>query len=147
MTYREQEVRERPIKAIELRCYCDAPAEVNCDSCRRPRCAAHVAEGLCSRCSVVINRALDKDRARRWEVSVASGVAVTVGALVLKLFAISLAGPPLAVGGIVLLRRLRRRTLVKELRAPLALSTGDVAAPVEHEEPFPTAPPPRSGYP
>lgn len=147
MTYREQAFRELPVKRLELRCYCEAPAEVNCDSCRRPRCARHVAAGLCSRCSVVISRALVKDSGRRWILGGGAGVVFTVGTLVVKLFALSLAGLPIALLSAELLRRARRRHLVTTLRAPLALSTGDVSAPVEHEEPFPSAPPPPPGYP
>lgn len=145
MTYREQEVRELPVRALELRCYCEAPAEVNCASCRRPRCAAHVAAGLCSRCTVVIERAMAKDSGRRWTLGGGAGVVVTLGALIVKLFPLALAGLPIALVTAEALRRARRRHLIETLRAPLALSTGDVTASAEYEEPFPSAPAPPHG--
>lgn len=86
-----------------------------------------------------------KDSGRRWTLGGGAGVVVTLGALIVKLFPLALAGLPIALVTAEALRRARRRHLIETLRAPLALSTGDVTASAEYEEPFPSAPAPPHG--
>jgi hypothetical protein len=143
VTYREQEYTERPGASLVLRCYCDAPAEVNCATCRRARCAQHVQRGLCSRCASAVERELSASSSKRWWISTSAGFAFAFAMLMLEAFGrgslgLMFVGLPIAVTLGEVLRRRARARLMRELRPKLATTVGELPPPPS-EEPFPEA--------
>lgn len=127
MVYREQKyVERRGTAVVHIRCYCDAPTTVRCITCRRARCAQHVVRGLCSRCSVAIQRGLDADSNARWWIAGIAGVVFFISMLALQFLRLPFMGAPFAVAVAGALYRLQRARLIRKLRPMLATSVGEL---------------------
>lgn len=48
------------------RCFCEAPAAEHCECCHQPRCAAHLEEGLCTRCTQAVSRFVRRRGGTAW---------------------------------------------------------------------------------
>ncbi|MBA3502790.1 MAG: hypothetical protein H0T65_20680, partial [Deltaproteobacteria bacterium] len=63
------------------RCHCKEPATGPCKACGRARCALHLEDALCNRCTQWVGRELDKRASSRFITASASGVVVALGAI------------------------------------------------------------------
>jgi hypothetical protein len=60
------------------RCFCEAPAPERCECCHQARCAAHLQEGLCTRCTQAVSRFVRRRGGTAWLIGGASGVVATL---------------------------------------------------------------------
>jgi hypothetical protein len=134
--YREQAYVER--------CHCNEPATSACSACGRARCALHLEDTLCNRCTQYIGRELAQGTQRRFVAASVGGTAWAFGALIAGSLPAMLVGLPLGIGVFYALRGWRRRWLVKRMGPALAASRGELP-PVPDEPTFPDAPPPIYG--
>jgi hypothetical protein len=134
--YREQAYVER--------CHCNAEATAACGACGRARCAQHLENGLCNRCTQWVGRELDMRASTRLFTAGASGVVFALGTLVTHVATASIIGLPIAFATFYGLRAWQRRRLVKQMGPALAASKGELPPPPEEPQ-FPDAPPPMYG--
>ena len=139
MAYRDQAYVERSAE----RCFCDATMARRCRCCRRPRCAEHLARGLCDRCDQAIARRRAGIAARAWMLSGVVGVALTVAMIAVGVPAGALGAVVLAAAARVGSERVLLARTVKQLRPGLATTVGELPAPAAAHDEFP--PPSNSG--
>jgi len=133
MAYREQAYVERSAE----RCFCDAAMARRCRCCRRPRCAEHVARGLCNRCDQAIARRRDGIATRAWLFSGVVGVALTVAMIAVGMPAGILGAVALAAAVRVGSERALLARTIKQLRPGLATTVGELPAPATDHGEFP----------
>jgi hypothetical protein len=111
--YREAEFVER--------CFCEQPGPTTCACCHQPRCAAHLADDLCSRCTQAIDRQVRRGTSTAWWIGGTGGVLAALATLPLLSAGAIFVGLAVALGGGLGTRRLSRTRAIQTLgrRIPL----------------------------
>ncbi|MEP6864083.1 MAG: hypothetical protein ABJE66_25870 [Deltaproteobacteria bacterium] len=112
------------------RCFCEAPAAEHCECCHQPRCAAHLEEGLCTRCTQAVSRFVRRRGGTAWLIGGASGVVATLVLLPLTPATAVFVGISTAIGAAIGSLRHARKHAIEKLGRQIPLR-GELPAEVE----------------
>jgi hypothetical protein len=132
MAYREQPFVERSAE----RCFCEVVAATTCRCCGRPRCQAHVRDGLCDRCDQAVARERPRAATTGWIAGCVLAVVVTAGLLpIIGPIGLLVRLPAAGLGGVAA-NAIAIRRRVRALGPVLSQTVGELP-PAAAEEPFP----------
>lgn len=121
--------------AFVERCFCDEPGPTACACCHQPRCAEHLRDGLCTRCTQAVDRQVRRRIGTAWLLGGAGGVLATLVLLPVVSSAAVFVGLGTAIGaGLGTLRVTRARAIATlgrriPLRGELPGEVRDVTEP------------------